>query len=47
MPTRRILAESVFPFYRASAERLRIAELVTNPPAPTKALRELMRGQDD
>jgi hypothetical protein len=25
----------------------RIAELVTRPPAPTKALRELMRGQDD
>jgi uncharacterized protein (DUF1778 family) len=24
-----------------------IAELVTNPPAPTQALRDLMRGQDD
>lgn len=25
----------------------RIAELVTNPPAPTRSLRKLMRGQDD
>jgi hypothetical protein len=25
----------------------RIASLVESPPAPTKALRELMRGQDD
>lgn len=25
----------------------RIAEMVTHPPAPTQALRELMRGQDD
>jgi hypothetical protein len=25
----------------------RLAKLVTSPPAPTKALRELMRGHDD
>lgn len=25
----------------------RVAELVANPPAPTKGLRELMRGDDD
>ena len=25
----------------------RLAKLVTSPPAPTKALRDLMRGQDD
>lgn len=38
VPARLIVEDKVFD---------RIAELVESPPAPTKALRELMRGEDD
>ena len=38
VPARLVVEDKVFD---------RIAELVTSPPAPTKALRELMSGQDD
>lgn len=38
VPARLVLEDEAFE---------RITELVTSPPAPTQALRELMRGQDD
>lgn len=38
VPARLVVEDKVFD---------RIAELVTNPPAPTQALRDLMRGKDD
>ena len=38
VPTRLVVDDNVFD---------RVAALVTSPPAPTKTLRELMRGKDD
>lgn len=38
VPTRLVVEDKAFD---------RIAELIESPPAPTKALRDLMRGQDN